>query len=53
LERAVTAGIPVVELDPSLRDAYLALGRAYRIKGWLPEELQAGRKLSARPTDNR
>lgn len=27
-------------LDPSLGDAYIALGRAYRIKGWLREELQ-------------
>ncbi len=40
LESAVTAGTRAIELDPSLGDAYLALGHAYRIKGWLRDELQ-------------
>jgi tetratricopeptide (TPR) repeat protein len=40
LESGVTAGNRAVELDPLLAEAYYALGRAYRIKGWLREELQ-------------
>jgi tetratricopeptide (TPR) repeat protein len=40
LEPAVTAGKRAIELDPTLGDAYLALGRAYRMKGWHREELQ-------------
>ncbi len=44
LESAVTAGTRAIELDPSLGDAYLALGHAYRIKGWLGKELQLWRR---------
>ena len=44
LESAVKAGTRAVELDPSLGDAYLVLGRAYRITGWLREELQLWRR---------
>ena len=35
---AVTAGKRALDLDPSLGDAYVALGLAYRISGWLREE---------------
>lgn len=52
LEPAVTAGRRAVELDPSLGDAYVALGRAYRIKGWLREELQLWqRRTQIDPSD--
>jgi Tfp pilus assembly protein PilF len=44
LGQAVTAGRRAVELEPSLGDAYVALGRAYRLKGWLREELQLWRR---------
>ncbi len=44
LTPAVTAGQRAVELDPSFGDAYLALGRAYRHKGWHREELQLWRR---------
>ena len=40
LAQAVEAGTKALDLDPSLRDAYLALGRVYRIKGSLSAELQ-------------
>lgn len=52
LESAVTAGTRAVELDPSLGDAYAALGRAYRIKGSLREELQLWqRRAQVDPSD--
>ena len=52
LESAVMAGTRAVELDPSLGDAYLALGRAYRIRGWLREELQLWqRRAQIDPSD--
>lgn len=44
LEPAVKSGTRAVELDASLADAYVALGRTYRIKGWLREELQLWRR---------
>ncbi len=40
LDSAVAEGKRALELDSSLVDGYLALGRAYRIKGWLSEELE-------------
>jgi tetratricopeptide (TPR) repeat protein len=49
---AVAAGTRAVELDPSLGDAYVALGRAYRIRGWLREELQLWhRRAQMDPSD--
>jgi len=52
LEPALTAGRRALELDASLGDAYVALGRAYRIRGWLGEELQLWqRRAQLDPTD--
>ena len=52
LESAVAAGTRAVELDPSLGDAYVALGRAYRIRGWLHEELHLWeRRAQIDPSD--
>jgi tetratricopeptide (TPR) repeat protein len=40
LDSAIAEGNRALQLDPSLLEGYLALGRAYRIKGWLSEELE-------------
>ena len=52
LDRAVKAGTRAVELDPSLGEAYIALGRAYRIKGLLRDELRLWqRRAELDPSD--
>lgn len=52
LEPGVRAGTRAIELDPSLGDAYVAVGRAYRIRGWLHEELQLWkRRAELDPSD--
>ena len=45
LELAVVEGQRALQLDSSLADAYYALGRAYRVKGWLSQELQLWQRL--------
>jgi tetratricopeptide (TPR) repeat protein len=52
LDSAVAEGKRALDLDPSLVDCYLALGRAYRIKGWLREELALWQgRLKLAPND--
>ncbi|HXN57498.1 MAG TPA: hypothetical protein VN912_02805 [Candidatus Angelobacter sp.] len=46
LEPGVRAGTRAIELDPSLGHAYVTLGRAYRIRGWLREELKLWERRS-------
>lgn len=52
IERAITLFERAAELDPSLRDAQLALGRAHRIRGTLGEELRHWqRRVQLDPSD--
>ena len=53
LEPAVAAAKHAIELDPSLGDPYYALGRAYRIQGWLSEERQLWQqRMQVAPDDS-
>src|SRR5919108_1651863 len=52
LEPAAEAANRAIQLDPSDGDAYHVLGRVYRIKGWLREELQVWQqRLRVAPDD--
>lgn len=52
LDAAVDAGEKALELNPSPADAWLALGLAYRAKGYLRKELELWqRRLESDPTD--
>jgi tetratricopeptide (TPR) repeat protein len=53
LEPAVAAGRLALELDPSVADAYYVLGRAYRQRGWLREEILLWQgRLRVEPDDS-
>jgi tetratricopeptide (TPR) repeat protein len=52
IDPAIAAGRRALELDPSLREACVALGRAYRLKGRLKEERELWeRRLRVAPDD--
>ena len=53
LEPAVTAGRLALDLDPSVADTYYVLGRAYRHRGWLREEMLLWQqRLQVEPHDS-
>jgi tetratricopeptide (TPR) repeat protein len=52
LESVVKAGRRALDLDPSPADGYYVLGRAYRLRGWLREEMQLWQqRMDADPND--